>query len=36
MYHLPLVCHTLDPEIPVCPEMLHVFQYNIDMLTYVI
>ena len=29
------VCHTLVPEICVCPEMLCVFQY-IDVLTCVI
>ena len=27
MHHLPLICHTLVPEIRVRPEMLHVFQY---------
>ena len=35
LYHLPHVCHTLVPEIHVCPEMLHVFRY-IYMLTCVI
>ena len=29
------VCHTLVPEICVCPKMLHVFWY-IDVLTCVI
>ena len=35
IYHLPLVCRTLVPEIRVRPEMLRVFWY-IDMLTCVI
>ena len=35
LYHLPRVCRTLVPEIRVCTEMLHVFQY-IDVLTCVI
>ena len=35
MYHLPRICCTLVPEICVCPEMLHVFQY-IDVLTCMI
>ena len=33
IYHLPLICHILVPEIRVRPEILCLFRY-IDMLMY--